>query len=71
MIVSLHHVQLLLYRLEPIISIHRLHSMRKGQRLSALKISKPIPRRRGWRLELSMQIDHGLLHGLEHLCLHS
>jgi hypothetical protein len=43
---ALHHLQLLLNRLEPVISIHRLHSMRKGQWLSALKISKPIPR---WR----------------------
>jgi hypothetical protein len=30
MIVALHHLQLLLNRLEPIISIHRLHIMRKG-----------------------------------------
>jgi hypothetical protein len=35
-----------------------------------LKISKPIPRWR-WRLGLCMQVDHGLLYGLKHLCLHS
>jgi hypothetical protein len=29
--------------LEPIISIYRLHIMRKGRRLGALKISMPIP----------------------------
>jgi hypothetical protein len=69
-VVTLHHLQLLLNRLEPVISIHWLHIMRKGQRLSALKISKPIPRWR-WRLRLSMQVDHALLHGLKYLCLHS
>jgi hypothetical protein len=43
--------------------------MRKGRQLSALKISKSIPRR---RLRLSsLHVDHGLLHGLKHLCLHS
>jgi hypothetical protein len=39
MVVALHHLQLLLNRLEPITSIHRLHSIRKDWRLSALKIS--------------------------------
>jgi hypothetical protein len=34
------------------------------------KISKPIPWWL-WRLGLSMQVDHGLLHGLKHLFLHS
>jgi hypothetical protein len=70
MVVALHHLQLLLNRLEPVISIHWLQSMRKGWRLGALKISKPIPQRRQ-RLGLSMLVDHGLLHGLKHLCLHS
>jgi hypothetical protein len=71
-VVALHHMQLLLYRLEPIISIHRLHSMRKGRWLSALTIFKPIPRRWWWRLRLrSLHVDHGLLHSLKHLCLHS
>jgi hypothetical protein len=69
MVVALHHLQLLLNRLELIISIHRLHSMRKSKRLSALKISKPVPRR---RLRLSnLHVNHGLLHSLKHLCLHS
>jgi hypothetical protein len=72
MVVVLHHLQLLLNRLKLIINIHRLHSMREGRRLSALEISKPIPRRWWWHLRLSMlHIDHGLLHGLEHLCLYS
>jgi hypothetical protein len=72
MIVALHHLQLLLNKLEPVISIHLLHGMRKGRRLSALNISKPIPWRRWWRLGLSnLHVDHGLLHGLKHLCLHS
>jgi hypothetical protein len=35
-----------------------------------LKISQPIPQRQ-WHLGLCMQVDHGLLHGLKHLCLHS
>jgi hypothetical protein len=70
MVVALHRLQPLLNILEPVISIHRLHSMRKGWRLHALKISKPISRWR-WRLGLSMQVDHGLLHGLKHLCLYS
>jgi hypothetical protein len=65
-VVTLHHFQFLLNRLESIISIHRLHSTRKDWRLSALKISQPIPRRR-WRLGLCMQVEHGL----KHLCLHS
>jgi hypothetical protein len=69
-VVELHHLQHLLNRLEPVISIHWLHSMRKGWPLSTLKISQPIPRRR-WCLGLCMQVDHGLLHGLKHLCLHS
>jgi hypothetical protein len=34
-----------------------------------VKISKPIPLWQ-WCLGLSMQVDHGLLHGLKHLCLH-
>jgi hypothetical protein len=72
MIVALHHLQLLLNRLEPIIGIHRLHSLRKGRWLSALKISKPIPQRRWRRLRLSnLHIDHGLLHSLKHLYLHN
>jgi hypothetical protein len=71
MIVALHQLQFHFYRLEPIISIHQLHNMREGQWLSALKISKLIPRRWWWCLRLSMNIDHGLLHGLEHLGLHS
>jgi hypothetical protein len=66
MIVALHHLQLLLNRLEPVISIHWLHSMRKCWWLSALKIFKLIPRWLG-HLGLSMQVDHGL----KHLCLHS
>jgi hypothetical protein len=69
-IIALYHLQLLLNRLEPIISIHRLHSIRKGWRLSALKISQPNPRW-WWRLGLCMQVDQGLLHGLKHLCLHN
>jgi hypothetical protein len=72
MIVVLHHLQLLLNGLEPIISIHQLHSIRKGRRLSALKIFKPIPR--WWwqrRLRLSsLHVDHSLLDSLKHLCLH-
>jgi hypothetical protein len=63
-------LQLLLNRLEPIISIHWLHGIRKGWRLSALKIYQPIPWRR-WRLGLCMLVDQGLLHGLKYLCLHS
>jgi hypothetical protein len=71
-VVALHHLQLLLNELEPIVSIHQLHSLRKGRRLSALKITKPIPRRRWRRLRLSsMHVDHGLLHSLKHLCLHN
>jgi hypothetical protein len=70
MVVALHYLQFLLNRLESIINIHQLHNMRKGWRLSALKISQPIPQRR-WRLGLRMQVYHGLLHGLKHLCLHS
>jgi hypothetical protein len=65
MIVALHHLQLLLNRLELVISIHWLHNMRKGWWLGALKISKPIPQRQ-WRLGLNTQVDHGLLHGLKH-----
>jgi hypothetical protein len=46
--------------------------MRKGRQLSALKISKPIPQWRGRCLRLSsLHVDHGLLHSLKHLCLHS
>jgi hypothetical protein len=72
MVVALHHLQLLLNGLEPIISIHCLYSMRKGRRLSALKNSKPIPRRRWWRMRLSsLLVDHGLLHSLKHLSLHN
>jgi hypothetical protein len=72
MVVALHHLQLLLNELEPIISIHRLHSMRKGRWLSTLKISKLIPRRRWRRLRLSsLHVDHTLLHSLKHLCLHN
>jgi hypothetical protein len=72
MIIALHHLQLLLNILEPIISIHRHHSVRKGRRLSAPKISKPVPWRRWWRLRLSsLHVDYGLLHSLKHLCLHS
>jgi hypothetical protein len=72
MIVALHHLQLLLNRLELAISIHRLHSMRKGRWLNALKISKPIPRRWWRRLRLSsLHVDHDLLHSQKHLRLHS
>jgi hypothetical protein len=72
MVIALRHLQLLLSRLEPIIIIHLLHSMRKGWWLSALQISKPIPRRWWWRLRLcSFHVDHGLLQGLNHLCLYS
>jgi hypothetical protein len=72
MIVTLNHLQLILNRLEPIISIYWLHSMRKGWWLRALKISKPIPHRRSRRLRLSsLHVDHGLQHSLKHLCLHS
>jgi hypothetical protein len=71
-VVALHHLQLLLNGLEPIVSIHRLHGMRKGRLLGALKISKPIPRWRWRRLRLSsLHVDHGLLHSLKHLCLHN
>jgi hypothetical protein len=70
MIVALYHLQLLLNTLELIISIHWLHNIRKGWRLSALKISQPIPWL-WWRFRLYMQVDQGLLHGLKHLCLHS
>jgi hypothetical protein len=56
--------------LEPVLSIHWLHSMRKYWRLSALKIPKPIPR--WWCLRLSsLHVDQGLLHGLKHFCLHN
>jgi hypothetical protein len=68
-IVALYHWHLL-NRFEPIIIIHRVHSIRKCWRLSALKIPEPIPRR-WWCLGLCMQVDQGLLHGLKHLCLHS
>jgi hypothetical protein len=44
--------------------------MEKDWRLGALKISQPIPRR-WWHLGLCMQVDHGLLHGLKLLRLHS
>jgi hypothetical protein len=72
MVVALHHLQLLLNGLEPIVSIHRLHNLGKGRWLSALKISKPIPRRWWQRLRLSsLHVDHGLLHSLKHLCLHN
>jgi hypothetical protein len=72
MIIALHHLQLLLNIIEPIISIHWLHGMWEGQWLSALKISKPIPRWQWQRLGLSsLHVDHGLLLGLKHLCLHS
>jgi hypothetical protein len=70
MVVALHHLQLLLNKLEPIINIHLLHNIRKDWQLSALKISQPIPQWQ-WHLELCMQVDHGLLHGMKHLCLHS
>jgi hypothetical protein len=71
MIVAPHHLQLLLNGVEPIISIHWLHILRKGRRLRALKISKPIPRWWWRRLRLSsLHVDHGLLHSLKHLCLH-
>jgi hypothetical protein len=70
-IVALHHLHLLLNGLESTINIHQLHNMRKGRRLSAVKISKPIPRRRWRRLRLnSLHVDHGLLHSLKYLCLH-
>jgi hypothetical protein len=46
--------------------------LRKGRRLSALKLSKPISRWWGRRLRLSsLHVDQGLLHGLKHLCLHN
>jgi hypothetical protein len=71
MVIAQHHLQLLLNGLESIVSIHQLHSLGKGRRLSALNISKTIPRRQ-WRcLRLSnLHVDHGLLHSLKHLCLH-
>jgi hypothetical protein len=70
MVVALHHLQLLLNKLEPIISIHRLHSMVNGRWLSALKNSRPIPRWWWRRLRLSsLHVGHGLLHSLKHLCL--
>jgi hypothetical protein len=72
MVVALHHLQLLLNGLETIIGIYWLHSMRKGRRLSVLKISKPIPQRWWRRLRLSsLHVGHGLLHSQKHLCLHS
>jgi hypothetical protein len=61
MIIALHHLQLLLNRLGPIISIHWLHNMGEGWRLGALKISQPIPRWQ-WPLGSCMQVDHGLKH---------
>jgi hypothetical protein len=66
-VVALNHLQLLLDLLEPIISVHRFHDLTKGGWLSALKISKTIPRQRWRRLML-----HSLhvYHGLKHLCLH-
>jgi hypothetical protein len=70
MIIALYHLQLLPNRFEPIISIHRVHSIRKGWQLSAVKISEPIPRQ-WWHLVLCMQVDQGLLYGLKHLCLYS
>jgi hypothetical protein len=46
--------------------------LRKGRRLSALKLSKPIPQRWGRRLRLSsLHVDQGQLHGLKHLGLHN
>jgi hypothetical protein len=69
-VVALHYLQHLLNRLEPIISIHWLHNIRKDWQLSALKISQSISRWR-WCLGLCMQVDHGLLHGLKHMCLYS
>jgi hypothetical protein len=72
MVAALHHLQLLLNRLGPIISIHWLHNMRKDRWLSVLKISKPIPRWQGQRLRLSsLHVDHGLLHSLKHFYLYS
>jgi hypothetical protein len=70
MVVALHHLQLLLNRLEPIISIHWLNCMEKCWPFSVLKISQPISQRQ-WCLGLCMQVDHGLLHGMKHVCLHS
>jgi hypothetical protein len=71
-VVALHHLQLLLNGLEPIISIHRLHGLRKGRCLSALKISKPIPQRWWWHMRLSsLHVDHGLLHSQKHFCLNN
>jgi hypothetical protein len=71
-VVALNHLQLLLHLLEPIVSIHWLHGLRKGRRLSALKLSKPIPRWREQHLRwISLHVDQGLLHGLKHLCLHN
>jgi hypothetical protein len=68
--VTLYHLQLLLNRVELIISIHQLHSIRKGWWHIARKISQPISRQR-WHLGLCMQVDQGLLHDLMHLYLHS
>jgi hypothetical protein len=69
-VAALHHLQLLLNKLEPIICIDWLHSIRKDWWLSALKFSQPIPQWQ-WCLGLYMQVDQGLLHGLKHLCLHN
>jgi hypothetical protein len=72
MVTALNHSQLLLHRFEPIISIHWLNGLRKGRWLSALKLSKTIPRRWGRRLRLSnLHVDQGLLHGMKHLGLHN
>jgi hypothetical protein len=70
-IVALDHLKLLLYSLEVVISIHRLDRVRESRQLGVLQVSKSIPRRRWWRMVLSiLHVDHGLLHGLKHLSLH-
>jgi hypothetical protein len=67
----LDHLKLLLYNLEPIVSIHRLDRVRESRWLGALKVSKSIPRWCWWRLVLSiLHVDHHLLHSLKHLSLH-
>jgi hypothetical protein len=71
MIVALYHFQLLLHRLELIISIQRLNRVRESMWLGVLKFSKSIPWRWWWLLVLSiLYVDHGLLHGLKHLSLY-
>jgi hypothetical protein len=70
-IVALDHLKLLLYSLEPIVTIHWLDRVRESRRLGALKVSKSISWRWWQCLMLRiLHVDHDLLHGLKHLSLH-